>query len=299
MKHDRFHGPARAAHQKAAIFLTLAIVILFLSTRAIFNIPNFFQGYIIGGLQKGFYAVSSFFSRTIGAVSELRSVQKDYEALLKKMQTYETQAREYATLKEENERLKQLLGLSSLTDSKKIASHIIARDPSNTYSSLVIDKGATSGIQKYMPIVAYQNGVEGLVGKVIGVNATTSVVQPLYDQRFFAAARLAKTRVEGMINGQGYRDSPLSLLYIPKSEIEKLQQGDIVVTSGLDQTYPEELIIGRVVRYTLNEFSSSLVIDVRPAIDLSSVEYVFAIDVTQNLAVPSSPPSAAPSTGIK
>ncbi len=297
MKHDRFHGPARAAHQKAAIVLTLAIVILFFSTRAIFSIPNFFQGYVIGGLQKGFYAVSSFFSRTIGAVSELRSVQKDYEALLGRVQTYETQAREYASLKEENERLKQLLELSSLPDSKKIAAHIIARDPSNTYSSLVIDKGATSGIRKYMPIIAYQNGVEGLVGKVIEVNATTSVVQPLYDQRFFAAARLAKTRVEGMINGQGYRDAPLSLLYIPKSEMDQLQQGDIVVTSGLDQIYPEELMIGRVGSFKLNEISSSLSIEVQPAIDLSSVEYIFAIDVPQN-AVPPSPQGVA-NGGIK
>lgn len=278
MKHDRFHGPARAAHQKAALFLSLAIIIMFFSTRAIFSVPDFFRGYIVGGLQKGFYSVSSFFSRTIGAVSQLRTVQKDYEALLGRVQGYELQARDYAVLKEENERLKQLLELSQLPDSKKIATHIIARDPSNAYSSLVIDKGYVAGIRKYMPVVAYQDGVEGLVGKIIEVNATTSVVQPLYDQRFFAAARLAKTRVEGMINGQGFRDAPLSLLYIPKGEMDLLKQGDIVVTSGLDQVYPEDLMIGRVGNFKLNEFSSSLVIDVQPVIDLNRVEYVFAID---------------------
>lgn len=279
MKNSRFHGPARSVHQKAAICLILALATLFVSTKTLIRMPDLFKGYVVGGLQRGFAAVSSFFSRSLGAVSQLRSIQKDYDALLNKMQDYELRERDFAALKEENQRLKELLNLSTLPDTKKIAAHVIARDPSNTYSSLVIDKGYSAGIKKYMPVIAYQDGVEGLVGKIIDVTASTSVLQPLYDQRFFAAARLAKTRAEGMINGQGFRDSPLSLLYISKTEMDQLKQGDIVVTSGLDQVFPPEIMIGRVGNFKLNEFSSSLVIDVQPAIDLSRIEYVFAVDV--------------------
>lgn len=279
MKNSRFHGPTRAVHQKAAICLILSLAILFVSTKTMVRLPDIFRGYVIGGLQKGFSSVSSFFSRTVGAISQLRSVQKDYELLLNKMQDYELRERDFAALKEENQRLKELLDLSSLPDTKKMAAHVIARDPSNTYSSLVIDKGYDDGIRKYMPVIAYQDGLEGLVGKIIEVKASTSILQPLYDQRFYAAARLSKTRAEGMINGGGFRDSPLSLLYIPKSEMDRLRQGDIVVTSGLDQVFPPEIMIGRVGDFRLNEFSSSLVIDVQPAIDLSKIEYVFAIDV--------------------
>jgi rod shape-determining protein MreC len=278
MKNSRFHGPTRAVHQKAAVCLILSLAILFVSTKTMARIPDIFKGYVIGGLQKSFAAVSSFFSRSIGAVSQLRSIQKDYEALLDKMQDYELRERDFAVLKEENQRLKELLDLSSLPDTKKIAAHVIARDPSNTYSSLVIDKGYDEGIKKYMPVIAYQDGIEGLVGKIIEVKASTSVLQPLYDQRFFAAARLAKTRTEGMINGQGFRDSPLNLLYIPKGEMDQLKQGDVVVTSGLDQVFPPEIMVGRVGNFRLNEFSSSLVIDVQPGIDLSRIEYVFVID---------------------
>jgi rod shape-determining protein MreC len=284
MKNSRFHGPTRAVHQKAAICLILSLMILFVSTKTMVRLPDIFKGYVIGGLQKSFSAVSSFFSRTVGAVSQLRSVQKDYELLLNKMQDYESRERDFAALKEENQRLKELLDLSSLPNTKKMAAHVIARDPSNTYSSLVIDKGYDDGIRKYMPVIAYQDGLEGLVGKIIEVKASTSILQPLYDQRFYAAARLAKTRAEGMINGEGFRDSPLSLLYIPKSEMDQLKQGDIVVTSGLDQVFPPEIMIGRVGNFRLNEFSSSLVIDVQPAIDLSRIEYVFAIDVPSMLS---------------
>jgi len=90
--------------------------------------------------------------------------------------------------------LKELLDLSNLPDTKKIAARIIARDPSNIYSSLVIDKGYVEGIKKYMPVIAYQDGVEGLIGKIIEVNASTSVLQPLYDQRFCCGPTRKDTR---------------------------------------------------------------------------------------------------------
>ncbi len=276
---SQIHGPARAMHKKAGICLVLSIIVLFISTKTIVKVPGFFNGYIIGGIQKGLSAIGSFFTGTIGAVSELRNIERDYEALLKKVQDYELKVRDYTALREENQRLKELLGLSTLPDAKKIAAHVIARDPTNMYSSLVIDKGYINGIRKYMPVVAYQNGVEGLVGKIIEVKASTSILQPLYDQRFFAAARLAKTRAEGMLNGQGFRDVPLNLLYVPKAEADLLKRGDIVVTSGLDEIFPSEIIIGRVEDWRLNELSSSLVISVQPAIDLSRIEYVFAIDI--------------------
>ncbi|HNP92321.1 MAG TPA: rod shape-determining protein MreC [Rectinema sp.] len=276
---SQIHGPARAMHKKAGICLVLSIIVLFISTKTIVKVPGFFNGYIIGGIQKGLSAIGSFFTGTIGAVSELRNIERDYEALLEKVQDYELKVRDYTALREENQRLKELLGLSTLPDAKKIAAHVIARDPTNMYSSLVIDKGYINGIRKYMPVVAYQNGVEGLVGKIIEVKASTSILQPLYDQRFFAAARLAKTRAEGMLNGQGFRDVPLNLLYVPKAEADLLKRGDIVVTSGLDEIFPSEIIIGRVEDWRLNELSSSLVISVQPAIDLSRIEYVFAIDI--------------------
>ena len=276
---SQIHGPARAMHKKAGICLVLSIIVLFISTKTIVKVPGFFNGYIIGGIQKGLSAIGSFFTGTIGAVSELRNIERDYEALLEKVQDYELKVRDYTALREENQRLKELLGLSTLPDAKKIAAHVIARDPTNMYSSLVIDKGYINGIRKYMPVVAYQNGVEGLVGKIIEVKVSTSILQPLYDQRFFAAARLAKTRAEGMLNGQGFRDVPLNLLYVPKAEADLLKRGDIVVTSGLDEIFPSEIIIGRVEDWRLNELSSSLVISVQPAIDLSRIEYVFAIDI--------------------
>lgn len=278
MKTSGLHGPSRAVHRKAALFILLSLLILFISTSTVFRIPDLFHGYVIGTIQKAFAAVGSFASRSIGAVSELRNLKKDYEALLAKIQEYELKEREFTNLMEENKRLKELLGLTSFPNSKKIAAHIIARDPGNTYSSFVIDKGYNDGIRKYMPVIAFQDGVEGLVGKIIDVKASTSTLQPLYDQHFFAAARLAKTRAEGLANGRGFRDAPMTLLYIPKTEMDTLKQGDIVVTSGLDQVFPPDIIIGRVGAYQLNEFSSSLVIEVQPAINLSRVEYVFAID---------------------
>lgn len=266
-----------SVHGKAAILVAISLIILLVSTNSAAMLPGLFKGYVIGTLQKGFSAVGSFFSDTAGAISELAHLRQEYRALLEKIREYEIREREYASIKEENERLRELLGIKSISGNEKTIAHIIASDPGNTYSSIVIDKGEKDGMVRNMPVVAYQNGIEGLVGKITEVHAATSTVQPIHDGRFYAAARLAVTRTEGLISGPGVRNEPLTLMYIPQKESETLRQGDIVVTSGLDRIFPPDIMIGRVASWRKNEYSGSLMIEVLPVIDLNRTEYVFVI----------------------
>lgn len=277
MKIGGSRGILGSVHRKAAVLAAVSLVILLVSSNSAAMLPSLFKGYVIGTIQKGFSAVGSFFSDTVGAISELANLRQEYRALLEKTREYEIREREYASMKEENERLKELLGIRSISGNKKSIAHIIASDPGNTYSSIVIDKGEKDGMARNMPVVAFQNGIEGLVGKITEVRATTSTVQPIHDRRFYAAARLAVTRAEGLLSGPGVRNEPLTLMYIPQKEAETLRQGDIVVTSGLDRIFPPNIMIGRVASWKKNEFSGSLVIEVLPVIDLSRTEYVFVI----------------------
>ncbi|MCX8014243.1 MAG: rod shape-determining protein MreC [Rectinema sp.] len=284
MKTGGSKGIFSSIHRKAAVLVVSSFIIMAISTNVAASIPSLFKGYVIGTLQKGFSSIGSFFSDTAGAVSELARLRKEYRALLEKLREYEIREREYTSMKEENQRLKELLGIESMSAAEKTIAHIIASDPGNTYSSMVIDKGERDGIERNMPVLAFQNGVEGLAGKITEVRATTSVVQPIHDKRFYAAARLAVTRAEGLLCGSGVRNEPLSLMYIPQKESETLKQGDIVVTSGLDRVFPPEIMIGRVASWKKNEFSGSLLIDVVPAIDLGRTEYVFVIKNAKNLS---------------
>ena len=136
-----------------------------------------------------------------------------------------------AEIRKENERLKEQLDFSDTIAQKNIAARIIARDPNMLYSSITIDKGIRNGIRKNMPVVAIQNGSEGLVGKVVSVGYTTSIVMPIYDTRCNVSSRIQNTRDIGLVSGLNTSSNLLTMRYIKKRVAPELHYGDVVVTS--------------------------------------------------------------------
>jgi rod shape-determining protein MreC len=130
-------------------------------------------------------------------------------------------------------------------------------------------------------VVAFQDGIEGLVGRVVDVGHGSSIVVPLYDSTSFVAARLAKARHEGLISGNGSANEPLVMRYVKKRAKEEVQFGDLVVTTGFESVYPPDIAIGRVNRVRVLEYQSSIEIDLDPILDFSRLEYVFVIKPIQ------------------
>ena len=134
-----------------------------------------------------------------------------------------------AELRDENKRLRQQLDLSQEIPYQRIAARIVAKDPENTYSTITIDKGFGEGIRKNMSVIAFQDGVEGLVGRVIEVGRGTSKIVPLYDTKSYIAARLSGgSRTEGLVGGQGSPEDPLLMRFVKKRAKDEIQFGDLV-----------------------------------------------------------------------
>ena len=125
--------------------------------------------------------------------------------------------------------------------------------------------------------MAYQDGAEGLVGKVLEVGHSTSVVSPIYDSSAHIGARLDRTRYEGLISGAGSSDVPLIMKYVKKRAKDEIQYGDLVVTTGYQSLYPRDVIIGRVSKILITDYQTSLDIDVEPILDFGRLEYVFVV----------------------
>jgi rod shape-determining protein MreC len=257
--------------------MAVSILMISISTRSIFKLPGAIASGATGAAQKLFSSVGNFVSQTIFSIQELADLRSQYDALAEKLKAYETLERNYADTMAENTRLKEQLGFANSITAIKASARIIAKDPGNIYSSYIIDKGISSGIEKNMAVAAFQNGVEGLAGKILDSRKTSSVVLPLFDQRFFVSARFARTRTEGLVNGQGNPDDPLVMRYVSKLNAAEIQIGDMIVTSGLDSIYPPDMAIGRVAEIQLPEYGSSAVILLGPALNFSKLEYLFVV----------------------
>lgn len=267
----------RARRAVPGALIGVSLICLIVSTRSLVGVPERFGITVFGFFQTGFSAVGNFVSDTVASIAELHRLRADYQDVATKLEQYTNMERGLADLQAENRRLKEQLGLVDKIGYERISARIVAKDPANLYPTILIDKGIEDGIRKDMPVVAFQDGVEGLVGRVLDVGHGTSVVVPVYDQSFYVAARLDRARYEGLVGGSGSADEALVMRYVKKSAKDEIQYGDLVVTSGYDSIYPPDIAIGRVRKIRDIEYQTSIELDLDPVLDFSRLEYVFVI----------------------
>ena len=263
------------------LFILLLLIssfsLAFSSGSFVLNIKNI--GFsILSTIEKGVSTSVNAVTNTINSVGELRKLKKEYDQLVIKLEKFEQLQRSNADIRKENERLKEQLDFVSSIEEKNIPAQIISRNLDDSYSYITIDKGSVNGIKKNMPVIAFQNGNQGLVGKIVQVGAFTSQIIPIYNMDNMVSTRIQNTRDLGLVNGQGSQDLPLELQYIRKRVMEDLNKGDIVVTSGENDNYKRDIPIGTISKIEEIPYNSSLYIEITPIIDFSRLENLVVIN---------------------
>ena len=170
---------------------------------------------------------------------------------------------------EENVRLREALGLRKSLPYEMIAAEIVSRKPSNWFDTATINRGRTSGIARGAAIVNYQ----GLVGQVLEANSLTSQMVALTDSTSAVGAMVQRSRVAGMLQGQGA--DYLVLRYLAKDA--DVKASDVVISSGMGGVIPKGLVIGRVVKVIRNSVAGTTSALVRPSVRFGQLEQVFVI----------------------
>ena len=235
----------------------------------------------LGAIERGVHGIVYGIGGSFSAVRELAQLRKEYEVLTKQLADYEQMRRSNAEIKKENERLKEQLGFSTSLEEKNYPARIISRDSDNLYAAITIDKGSLVGIKKNMPVIAYQSGNSGLVGKVIQVGAFTSLVMPVYNLNCTVSCRIQNTRDIGLVSGNGNQDEPLKMSYVRKRVLEELHYGDVVVTSGENNNYMKDIAVGTISKISVIDYNSLLDIELTPIIDFSRLENVVVVNMRE------------------
>ncbi len=259
------------------LLLVSSVSLAFSSGSFVLNIKNI--GFsILSTIEKGVSTSVNAVTNTVNSVGELRKLKKEYDQLVIKLEKFEQLQRSNADIRKENERLKEQLDFVSSIEEKNIPAQIISRNLDDSYSYITIDKGSVNGIKKNMPVIAFQNGNQGLVGKIVQVGAFTSQIIPIYNMDNMVSTRIQNTRDLGLVNGQGNQDLPLELQYIRKRVMADLNIGDIVVTSGENDNYKRDIPIGTISKIEEITYNSSLYIEITPIIDFSRLENLVVIN---------------------
>lgn len=149
-------------------------------------------------------------------------------------------------LLEENRKLREQLNFLDNHQYRSLSANILARqnlfDSSDKVQDIILDRGAKDGIVPGLAVVDEQ-GI--IIGKVIESqdNSARACLTVAPDCRL-AVAILNKDRTIGLSDGD--LGLTIKLDFIP--QLEEINLGDIVISSGLGDNIPRGLVVGRVTQ---------------------------------------------------
>ena len=175
---------------------------------------------------------------------EVETLQEENDRLRHYVAELEEQLRQAAQERDENERLRQVLGLvNDNPDYVLTEATVTARSVSNWYSVLTVNRGTASGVAIGQCVTdEYGN----LVGIVSDAGYNWSRITTLLDTDSAVGATVQRTGDVAVAEGrlELLEDGCLALCYL--TDPEALVSGDQVVTSGLGGYLPDGLVIGTV-----------------------------------------------------
>ncbi|AFP84426.1 rod shape-determining protein MreC [secondary endosymbiont of Ctenarytaina eucalypti] len=172
--------------------------------------------------------------------------------------------------REENARLRELLGSPLRQDEQKMITQVIFTS-SNPYSDqVVIDKGLNHGVYVGQPIISDK----GLVGQVIATSQLTSRVMLICDASHALPTQVLRNDIRVIVAGHGCNED-LQLEHLPRHT--DIRIGDMLVTSGLGGRFPEGYPVAVVSSVTIDTHRAYTVIRARPTASLQRLRYLLLL----------------------
>ena len=255
-----------------AVLLTAGLTILSSVTGQ--TIPSLVTQALLSPLKAGANALPQQAEQYYNYMFEYESLKAENELLQEQISLMEDQARRADSVQRENERLRQLLELTSThEDYKLVDAYIIGWSSTDWTNTFTINRGTAAGIEAGMCAITANGEVVGLVTEA-GPNY--AVVKTILDSTLEISAIIASSGYTGMVSG-GYISGHETLLrmdYLSSAAI--IRNKDQVVTSG-STVYPRNLILGYVVDAGFDDTGVAKYAILQPATEISSLEQVFIL----------------------
>ncbi len=191
----------------------------------------------------------------------------------------------YRALAAENAHLRELLAMRQQFPESTVVAEVlyVGRDPFTR--KIIVDKGAQQDIRAGQPVVDQL----GVVGQVTRVYPWLAEVTLITDKGQAVPVQNLRNGLRAVLGGTS-GDGQLELKFIPLNA--DFQNGDELVTSGIDGIYPPGLRVAVVSNVERNAAYLFARITGKPVAGVASHGQVLILN--RDLKVPERPPEAAP-----
>lgn len=261
----------------SAVILTLALIFL-VSTLGSqkFSVLHKLILEATGPVQKVVTHATGYFALFTDKYSDLVNVREENKRLWNELLECRAAAYRSKEALATNTRLQKLLDFKENLDQPMLVARIVGKDPSLWFRTVIIDRGSNDGLAKGMPVV----NSEGIVGQVFAVSPNFSKVLLAIAPSSALDVLLQKSRVRGILKGNG--SLTFKLDYVLKTV--DVQEGDQVVTAGFGGLFPTGMPVGVVSKVIRKRRGMFLDIEVKPAVDFLTLEELLIIEFEQPFA---------------
>lgn len=173
-------------------------------------------------------------------------------------------------LQNENKQLRELLNSERQFTNKRMITEVMSLRSDPFTHQLLIDKGALDGVYVGQPVINEQ----GVVGQVSQVGSTTSRVLLIVDASHGIPVRVQRNDVIAIVHGSGAWNK-LNVPFVPSNA--DLQEGDLLVTSGLGGRFPAGYPVATISRFNYEEGALYADVTATPIANLDRSRYLLLL----------------------
>lgn len=225
--------------------------------------------------RSAYTAIATWFNDKQDYYRSTKALEEENAALRQEIARMEEAIRQAELDSEENQRLRELLGLrEQRRDLVWEAALVTEREVSNWTSSLSLNKGTLHGVENGDCVIDETGALVGVVRET-GTNWCTVLTLVDIDTSLGAQVFRTKDLALAVGNFSLMEKNRLRLEYLPVGA--QLLRGDVVQTSGLRGFYPSGLVIGTVEEVQIDESGAASYAVLAPSADLDALTEVFII----------------------
>ena len=219
---------------------------------------------------KPFRDLFNFVGDAFGAKGENKKLKKQLAQTRARLAAAQTATRD-------NQQLRAMVNLSQRPGfpqgTRPETARVIARSPTDWYSTIQIDKGRDDGVRASQPVITG----DGLLGKVSDTTAGTATVTLITDGSSAVSAQIMPDGSNGIVRPAVGDPDDLQLDFVQKGHA--IAKGQVVVTSGfrsgrLESLFPRGIPIGTVRTVNPDEVETYQRVHIQPFADFRRVDYV-------------------------
>ena len=219
---------------------------------------------------KPFRDLFNFFGDAFGAKGENKKLKRQLAQARRELARSQTAVRE-------NEQLRAMVDLPQRPGfpqgAEPVTARVIARSPTDWYSTIQVDKGRGDGVREDQPVITG----DGLVGRVSSVTSGAATITLITDGSMAVSAQVMPVGSNGTLRPAVGDPNDLQLDFVRKGRL--IRKGQVVVTSGfrsgrLESLYPRGVPIGTVKSVSPNEIETYQRVHVQPYADFHRIDYV-------------------------